>query len=71
ACDVRLRFLRGLKTWATFGKGWSARVEGVRRDAVHMANAVVLPHVTETPKTEHENQIMLIIRAILNMIKGK
>jgi len=22
-CDSRLRFMRGLKTWPTFGKGWS------------------------------------------------
>lgn len=29
-CDRRLAFLRALKTWPTFGKGWKARVDGVR-----------------------------------------
>ena len=29
-CDGRLDFLRTLKTWKTFGKGWSRRVEQVR-----------------------------------------
>ena len=29
-CDRRLAFLKQLKTWSTFGKGWAARVAGVR-----------------------------------------
>jgi lysozyme family protein len=29
-CDLRLAFLKALKTWKTFGKGWARRVEGVR-----------------------------------------
>lgn len=37
ACDARLAFLRGLKTWGTFGKGWSRRVEEVRKRAIEMA----------------------------------
>ena len=41
ALDIRLSFLRGLKTWPTFGKGWSARVAGVRK--------VALSHARETP----------------------
>lgn len=35
--DARLAFMRGLKTWATFGKGWERRVEKVRRQAKAMA----------------------------------
>lgn len=27
-CHARMRFLRGLSIWSTFGKGWSARVMG-------------------------------------------
>lgn len=27
-CEARMRFLRGLKTWRTFGRGWAARVMG-------------------------------------------
>lgn len=33
-CDGRLAFLRHLSTWPTFGRGWGARVEGVRREAL-------------------------------------
>lgn len=32
-CDERLAFLRRLKTWPTFGKGWTKRVENVRKAA--------------------------------------
>ena len=27
-CAARMRYLRGLKTWSTFGEGWGIRVEG-------------------------------------------
>lgn len=27
-CDARMAYLRGLKTWDTFGKGWTRRVVG-------------------------------------------
>ena len=43
ALDVRLSFLKGLRTWPTFGKGWGRRVDGVRKVALGMA------HVKETP----------------------
>lgn len=36
-CDNRMKFLRGLKTWPTFGKGWTSRVTDVRRHALEMA----------------------------------
>jgi lysozyme family protein len=32
-CDKRLAFMKALKTWKTFGKGWSARVAHVRVSA--------------------------------------
>lgn len=35
-CAMRLSFLRGLKTWGTFGKGWEARVNSVRAEALLM-----------------------------------
>ncbi len=35
--DRRLRFLRSLKTWATFGKGWARRVEEIREAALLLA----------------------------------
>lgn len=35
-CERRMTFLRTLKTWPTFGKGWMARVADVRRRAKRM-----------------------------------
>ena len=37
--DSRLKFLKRLRTWDTFGKGWARRVEEVRKTA--LANTVV------------------------------
>jgi lysozyme family protein len=36
-CDDRYAFLRRLRTWPTFGRGWTSRVSGVRKLAVKMA----------------------------------
>jgi lysozyme family protein len=36
-CAKRMSFLRALKTWKTFGKGWTNRVDGVRAVALQMA----------------------------------
>ena len=35
--ERRLRFLQGLSTWPTFGRGWGRRVEGVRVLALQVA----------------------------------
>lgn len=37
-CDERLRFLKSLRTWPVFGKGWGRRVAESRRDALEMAS---------------------------------
>jgi lysozyme family protein len=36
-CDERLQFLKSLKTWPVFGKGWSRRVAEVKQAALAMA----------------------------------
>lgn len=36
-CDNRMRFLKGLRTWRTFGKGWTRRVDTVHREALKLA----------------------------------
>lgn len=33
-CDLRLGWLKTLKTWQTFGKGWASRVNDVKRTAL-------------------------------------
>lgn len=37
ACRARMGFLRGLRTWDTFGRGWSRRVASVEAVSVRMA----------------------------------
>lgn len=54
-CDSRLRFLRGLKTWGTFGKGWAARVEDVRALALEDADEPVFADPGFTPKPVGNN----------------
>jgi lysozyme family protein len=36
-CDARLTWLQTLKTFVTFGKGWSKRVRGIKAKALQMA----------------------------------
>lgn len=36
-CDRRMAFLKSLKTWKTFGKGWTRRVTDVRVESLKMA----------------------------------
>jgi len=37
--DARVTFLRGLRIFSTFGRGWTRRVAGVRQVALEMAGA--------------------------------
>lgn len=55
-CARRLRFLKGLKTWRHFGKGWSNRVSEVREGAFAMAQetATGLPVVAADPTPKGE-----------------
>lgn len=51
-CDIRLRFVMGLRTWKTFGKGWGRRIADVKaksvRDALaFMASSPKHPNVTK------------------------
>lgn len=49
----RLTFLKALKTWPTFGKGWSRRISGVRTLGKSMSVGVPLPDV-EPPDDGHQ-----------------
>jgi lysozyme family protein len=40
-CEKRLDFLKSLKTFETFGKGWERRVNEVKDEALRMANATI------------------------------
>lgn len=55
-CDARLKYMRSLKTWKTFGRGWQRRVEQVRTQALALASgqppADVVPTVTGSGKAD-------------------
>lgn len=53
-CDRRLGFLKSLKTWSTFGKGWGSRVEGVRTAALNMASGQSSSPAAATSSTNYE-----------------
>lgn len=57
-CDDRLEFLRGLSTWDRYGKGWTRRVEDVRKTAHGMV--VDVPHPEEDPPLEPEAEPLVV-----------
>lgn len=50
-CDRRMAFLKALKTWPTFGKGWTRRVNEVRAAGIGMVRGFA-PDVTEPAGAE-------------------
>lgn len=62
ATKVRLSFLRSLRTWPTFGKGWQRRVDDVKAAALRMSTAgprvikelTPRTQVNQAPKSEHD-----------------
>lgn len=42
-CDRRLKFLKALRHWPTFGRGWTSRVFGVLAAGQAMASGSVVP----------------------------
>lgn len=49
-CDRRLAFLRGLRTWPTFGRGWSARVKDLRMYCLRLTKSALVAEHTPEPK---------------------
>ena len=55
--DQRMAFLKALKTWPTFGRGWTARVSAVKKSALGMLDATSpivapLPAVSSAPSAK-------------------
>jgi lysozyme family protein len=48
-CDKRMMFLQRLSTWNTFGKGWTSRVNGVRKEALAFATVQSVPVPPQKP----------------------
>lgn len=45
-CQLRMGFLRALRTWSTFGTGWTRRVSGVKAVGQAMVVDVAPPRIT-------------------------
>ena len=51
-CERRMAFLRALKTWKTFGKGWTSRVNDVRDTGIAWAAGAEGPDIAYDPSGE-------------------
>lgn len=51
-CDDRMKFLRTLETWPTFGKGWTNRVSDVRNGALKMVSIAPAPIADHVPEPD-------------------
>jgi lysozyme family protein len=77
-CDERMTFLQRLSTFGVFGKGWTARVKGVRKLALEMAATAPAepvqpapPIPAPTPATDDKRPWWaVLIEIIINFIKG-
>lgn len=76
----RLRFLRNLKTWPTFGKGWQARVDEVRRQALDDADDPIFadPGFASKPVADNSRHDPAakgfwasLLTALLGILKGR
>jgi lysozyme family protein len=48
-CGERLRFLKGLRTWPVFGKGWARRVAEVQAAALQMTATISVGQTNQPP----------------------
>lgn len=70
-CDARLIFLKRLKTWPTFGKGWGRRVAEVRALALKMAQGTVPPPPDVEPVDPKPMSIIALIIKFIASLFGK
>jgi lysozyme family protein len=71
ALIARLTFLRSLKTWPTFGRGWQRRVDDVRRVALAMAGNAPKPAPAPVSITNPLGPLARLLAALLGMFARK
>jgi len=64
-CVRRMAFLQELKTWPTFGKGWTTRVNDVRKTGQAWARGSVGPQISTAAVAEGGNARALISDAVV------
>jgi lysozyme family protein len=72
ATGARLAWLKRLKTWDAFGRGWERRVEDVRREAIAMVAGELVSQplasnpvdVSETPVRERQSLLAWILSVL-------
>jgi len=57
-CDERMAFLRSLRTWNTFGKGWTTRVNSVRKNSIKLTSKPIIT-VTSKPAASTAGAIVV------------
>ena len=67
ALEARMVFLRGLRTFSTFGRGWTRRVDSVRAVARQMA----LQNPAPAPVSGKTTFIDVIVRFLRTLFGGK
>lgn len=67
-CDERLRFLKVLKTWPVFGKGWGRRVAEVRAVALMMAKQATAPPPPATATANEQPAARGLFHAFLSIL---
>lgn len=68
ALNNRMAFLRGLKTWPTFGRGWTARVDAIRAAALRMASQADAATFREIA-ADRPGWLASLITIIINLFK--
>jgi lysozyme family protein len=63
-CDERLAFLKSLKTWPVFGKGWGRRVAEVKSAALAMAKTPIVTPSAESKPSAAGGMARLLMRFI-------
>ena len=70
-CRRRLRFMQGLKTWPTFGRGWARRMKAVEREALSLARrgaAAARPKEITMSDTKHWYESKTVWGAVVTII---
>lgn len=67
-CDRRLQFLRALRTFSTFGTGWTARVNAIRQAGLMAAPAKPLTQTGETSMAILDGYKTYIVAAIMLLV---